>query len=687
MKKVCLILSVLFILLVSGSHAFGMEGHDHAASASSFRIDSADVTFSLDPETYQKETTPKVVVSLTDPMSGAPIYDADLYIKLEQDLPMNHSSQQMNSSSGDMDKSSGLDFGETMDMSSMTSVVNLSSFKKLVPMQMAGMFAVEYILPENGEYAFTLAVKSLAGKTYTEPVIYGGKVSYQAKSKAPYYRLLFVLSSILISGVIAVYVLYQRKSLRMESGQKMNLLDIPWLRKFLKSAWFQPVFQVPALLVFIVIMAAGLFDIQQGDRNIATLLMWTIWWAAIIFTFVFVGRIWCMMCPFGAVQDWIGRLRSMNRDFPRPMRNIYLSSGIFFVLTWWDSYSGIVNKPALTAWLLIGFFVVASGMALVFKGRSFCRYVCPIGGLIGIYSMFSPLELRNKCLEVCRGHKVKECIKGTDVSHPCPMSETPMTLDRNNYCNFCSECIKSCSQDNIVIRFRSFAKDLWVSSRGYLDEALLAMVLVGITIVVTGEMVAPWHGWMDTVNKLLPFDAVGIVAHTAREKATFLFVMSVGSLIIPSLLLLLASFIVFKGTGSDSPLSLKQTFVQFAYMFIPVGLSMHLAHNINHLFKEGPEIVPAVERVVGNIAGSTVQPDWVVAPLMGSESIFWLQMLVILIMNIFSLYAGYRIAVRYYGDRALRAFIPMAILAVAFVIINVYILGQPMAMRHTHGGI
>jgi ferredoxin len=637
----------------------------------------------LDPEEYEKGTTPEAVVSLNDQMSGAPIYDAELYIKFEKELPMDHTSPPMTSSSGKREAGSRLDFGETMDMSSMPSMVDLSSFKKLEPAQMAGMFAVAYPIQEKGDYAFTLAVKSLSGKTFADPLIYGGNISYQEKSRAPLYRMLFVIGTIFLSGLIGVVFLYQRSALKLEPGQKLNLLDIPWLHSFLKSAWFQPVFQVPVLLVFLVIIAAGLFDIQQGDRNIATLLMWTIWWAAIIFTFVLVGRIWCMMCPFGAIQDWIGRLISMNRDFPRALRNIYISSFIFFGLTWWDSYSGIVNKPILTAYLLLAFFAVAIGMAVVFKGRAFCRYVCPIGGLIAIYSMFSPLELRNKCLEVCRGHKIKECIKGTDNSHGCPMFVTPMTLDRNNYCNFCSECIKSCSQDNIVIRFRSFAKDLWVSSKGYLDEALFVMALVGITIIVTGEMIEPWHGWMDTVGKIMPFDALGVVSHEAREKATFLIVFTVGSLIIAPLLLFLSSLAVRKFTGPDSPLSLKSTFIQFAYMFIPVGLSMHLAHNINHLFKEGPEIVPAVERLTNTLAG-TGTPDWSVTPLMGAESIFWLQMAIFVIMNAFSLYAGYRIAVKHYGDKALRAFIPMTLLTVALMAVNAYILGQPMSMRHHH---
>ncbi|SPQ01194.1 membrane hypothetical protein [Candidatus Sulfobium mesophilum] len=566
MKKTSIILIALSLSLICWNLVYGSEGHDHNAAAGlSFRIDGANVTLKLDPETYQRDRIPKVVIALTDTMSGAPIYDAELYINLEKDLPTDHASHQMISSSEKRNEGGGLDFGQTMDMSSIPSMVDLSSFKKLQPEQMAGIFTVAYPLSEKGDYKYTLAVRALMGKTFAETLIYGGTLSYREKSRASLYRMFFVLGSILLSGIIAAWILYERRELKLEPGEKLNLLDISGVRGFLKSAWFQPVFQVPVLLIFLVIIAAGLFDIQQGDKNIATLLMWTIWWAAIIFTFVFVGRVWCMMCPFGAIQDWIGRLISRNKDFPKPMRNVYLSSLIFFGLTWWDSYSGIVNKPALTAYLLTGFFGVAIGMSVIFKGRSFCRYVCPIGGLIGIYSMFSPVELRNKCLEVCRDHNTKECIKGTDKSYGCPMFVTPMTLDRNNYCNFCSECIKSCSQDNIVIRFRSFAKDLWVSSSGYMDEALLAIVLVGITIIVTGVMVEPWHGWMDTVGKILPFHVLGIGSHAAKEKAIFLIVFTVGSLIVAPLLLLFSSLLARKLTGPESPLSIKRTFIQFAY--------------------------------------------------------------------------------------------------------------------------
>ncbi|MBI5074385.1 MAG: 4Fe-4S binding protein [Nitrospirae bacterium] len=702
MKKIVAV--IIFCLFAAGSNAIGSEGHGTSSGQQEFRIDKAKARLSIVPESFVSGKTPEVVIELTDVMSGNPMLDAGIYIFLEKasgqpphsghnmsDMSvagpapsqLSHAGHDMNAmTKGSTSSEAGLDFGESAqsDMS-----VDLSTFVKAEPQQKAGSYAAVYPILEKGDYTYTIAITSLGGKKFKEPLVYGGTLPYHEASKAAFYRMAAVMSLILFCGIAAVWIIAQRKAAKISAGQKLNILDIPWIKKFFKSAWFQPVFQIPVLLFFILIIIAGLFDIQQGDRNIATILMWTIWWAAIIFTFVFVGRVWCMMCPFGAIQDWLGRLFSLNRDFPKPVRNIWLSSFIFFGLTWWDSFSGIVNKPSLTAFLLLGFFGVAMSMSVVFKGRSFCRYVCPIGGLIGLYSMFSPVELRNRCMDVCREHKVKECIKGTDKSNPCPMFVTPMTLDRNNYCNFCSECVKSCSQDNIVIRFRSFAKDLWISSKGYIDEAFLALVLVGMTIIVTGEMIEPWHHWMDVVSKMLPFDTLGITSHIIREKATFLVVMTTGSLFIPLLLLGLTSLIVRKTTGPDSPLGLKDAVIQFAYMFIPVGLSMHLAHNISHMFKEGPGIIPAFQRLANEYTGLNLgTPDWNVTPLMGNEAIFWLQMLILAILNIFSLYAGYRIAVRYYGDKALRAFIPMAALAVFFMLINTFILGQPMAMRHTH---
>ena len=103
------------------------------------------------------------------------------------------------------DKSS-LDFGESTETAP---ALDISIFKKLLPQQMAGVYAVSYPIPKQGEYNFTIAIKSLNGKAFAEPLIYGGKISYLPKTK---YKMLLIIGIVLISGVIAVWIMSVRKN-------------------------------------------------------------------------------------------------------------------------------------------------------------------------------------------------------------------------------------------------------------------------------------------------------------------------------------------------------------------------------------------------------------------------------------------------------------------------------------------
>lgn len=683
MKTISFGLVFLFLIMTPWAFADGDHQGGAASGGAVFQINRAEVALTVFPANFAEDGASEIRVHLKNPDSGSAILEARIYVKLELKKQGDMAAMKVSGASSLVDNSAGsmdLDFGEIPAVSS----VDLSTFKELNPQEMAGSFAIAYSMPEAGNYRYTLAVQALDGQIFSEPLIYGGLLSYQPASKASWYRTIFGSAIIIVTALFALLVLSLRGSQGMKVGEPLNLLDVPWIRWFFRSRWYQPLFQIPTAIAFVVIIFIGLVDTQAGDRSIATLLTWTIWWAAIIFTFVLLGRVWCMMCPFGAAQDLVSRRFSLKRNFPKPLQNIWLSTILFMFLTWWDSYNGIVNNPRLTSWLLIGFTVVSILTALVYTRRTFCRYICPLGGLIGLYSMFSPLELRNRSIDVCRAHKEKGCMRGSKQGYPCPMFVTPMTLQRNNFCNLCGECIKSCTPDNIVLRFRSFAADLWVTSKGFLDEAYLAMLLVGLTILVTVEMVAPWHGWLDKIIKALPMAAMGVSSHGGQEKMAFTVLLVGGAIIAPSLLLLLVSLVV-KGVTGVKEISVKRIFIQFAYMFIPVGLAMHLAHNVTHLLREGVQVIPALQRVILKYTSLDFgTPNWQVTPLAGMEAVFWFQMFTLIILNGFSLYAGYRIASNMFGDKALRAFIPMALLAVIFMLLNTYILGQPMALRHSH---
>lgn len=121
------------------------------------------------------------------------------------------------------------------------------------------------------------------------------------------------------------------------------------------------------------------------------------------------------------------------------------------------------------------------------------------------------------------------------------------------------------------------------------------------------------------------------------------------------------------------------------YMFIPVGLAMHLAHNVSHLFNEGPGVLPALQNAVNQyISFYAGNPNWQIAPLASSDVTYWLQMVILLSGFVFSIVVGQRRVMGFFSPKefAGNAFIPFIVLSLLFTLTNLYLLNQPMGMRH-----
>lgn len=547
----------------------------------------------------------------------------------------------------------------------------------------AGNYAVAVTPARAGDYRVRIVLESLEGRVFASPLVLDFPVTVGATpglGVAVWALLAFV------GGVAALGV--YRAGLRARLGEgrdgALNLLDIPWVRGLVTSRMLQPTLQLALLAVTGLVMFLGFHDVQDGGMNLATKLTWTVWWAGIIFTFVLAGRVWCAACPFGALNEWTARLAGAWRRLPRPFRNIWWATGAFVLLTWADEYLGVVRSPRVTAWIVVFFLALAVATGLVYERRSFCRFLCPIGGLIGIYSMAAPLELRAKDVATCRGHADKECYRGRATSPGCPMFEFPQAMDRNNYCTFCAACVTSCSQDNLVLRVRSFGKDLWATSRRALDEAYLAVALVGLTLLVTAQMLSGWSAWISALAGWLP-----ALVRTNLKPVTYLSLVESGiflggTLVVAPLLVLAAAAVADRCAGEHA-LGVRRTFVTFGYMFIPIGLAMHLAHNLSHLLLEGGGIVPVVQRAVATYSWISLgEPDWHVAPLAPEPVVGLLQAVAVVGFFALTLTTGHRLAARVYADRraASRAVVPFVILAVVFTVVGIALLQQPMGMRH-----
>jgi polyferredoxin len=280
----------------------------------------------------------------------------------------------------------------------------------------------------------------------------------------------------------------------------MNILRYPLIKNLLKNRWPQFTIMLVALAGFLLAILSGLFGTPVGSRNFGIIFVWIAWWAILILVAVpFLGRGWCSICPIPAPGEWLqrdamlgpqGQAKGLRRRWPKRLRNIWLQNGSFLLVALFSTV--ILTQPKVTAIVLAAFLFVAVGASLIFERRAFCRYLCPVGGFIGLYSQLAPIEVRVVDTDVCKAHTEKTCYTGSADGYGCPWDVFPPGMIKNTYCGTCMECLRTCPHDNIAINIRSFGADLSVDRIRKLDEAYKAFIMLGAAAVYSAVLLGPW---------------------------------------------------------------------------------------------------------------------------------------------------------------------------------------------------
>src|SRR5512142_2887254 len=275
---------------------------------------------------------------------------------------------------------------------------------------------------------------------------------------------------------------------------KIELTRSPFIKNALKSRYPQLAVFIIMLVGYIFAILAGLIGTPVGSRNFSIVFVWIAWWAILILVAVpFFGRGWCAVCPIpvpGAVLAPPDKKpKWLNWRWPKALRNIWLQNISFLLLALFSSV--LLTTPNITGIVLAAMLFAAIGLSMVFERRSFCRYLCPVGGFIGLYSQIAPIELRIKDKQVCASCEGKPCYNGSVNGYGCPWDVFPGGLAKNTYCGLCMECIRTCPYDNIAINLRPFSADLAKPS-SRMDEAFKAFIMLGSAMIYAGVLLGPW---------------------------------------------------------------------------------------------------------------------------------------------------------------------------------------------------
>jgi hypothetical protein len=426
----------------------------------------------------------------------------------------------------------------------------------------------------------------------------------------------------------------------MLTARRINLLDrAPLLKRLLKARAFQPVLMLLTLFVFTLAILSGIAGTPAGSRNFGIIFVWIVWWALLMIVLVpFFGRLWCTICPIPAPGEWLqrraivqrrpGKLWTRGLRWPRRLKNMWLQNFGFLGVAVFSTI--ILTRPGVSAWLLLSFLLAGVVLSALYKNRVFCRYVCPVGGFIGLYSLLSPVELRVADPDVCADHKTKDCVTGNEHGYGCPWMVFPGSLTRNVYCGMCFECLKTCPKNNIVLNLRPFGSDLMVAKERRLDEAYKAFIMLGCALLYSAVLLGPW-GWLKSWANM------DTLPHWALYAAGF---VTFNLVLLPSLFALIV-LLIRPVTRQQRPF--RVMFVDYAYTLIPLGLAAWIAFSFGFVLVNGSYALAVLSDPFGwgwNLFG-TVGTPW--TPL-GTSLIPFLQVGVLTAGLLFALNTAYKIA-------------------------------------------
>ncbi len=203
-------------------------------------------------------------------------------------------------------------------------------------------------------------------------------------------------------------------------------------------------------LAFLMI-ADGLFGHQMSSMNLAGVLPWTHWRGLLVIGLLVAGNFFCMACPFMLTRDLGRRVLPAGWNWPRRLRSKWFAVGLLAIYLWAYEVFDLWDSPWWTAWIAVGYFVTSFLIDGLFKGASFCKYVCPIGQFNFVQSLVSPLEIKVRDMDQCRTCTTHECIRGNSVQRGCELQLFQPKKAGNMDCTFCLDCVHACPHDNVGI--------------------------------------------------------------------------------------------------------------------------------------------------------------------------------------------------------------------------------------------
>jgi hypothetical protein len=466
-----------------------------------------------------------------------------------------------------------------------------------------------------------------------------------------------------------------------------DLLRIPGLGHLFRWRYARPLLQAPLLIVSCVMILQGLFGPSLAPKNLATTLSWLHFRGVLVLVLLCAGNFFCLACPFMLVRQAARRFFKPKLDWPRVLRNKWLSVALFVLILFTYELFDLWSSPWWTACLILAYFVGALAVDGLFKHASFCKFVCPIGQFNFMASTLSPFEVKVRSLDACASCHTLDCIRGRRepvsdlvVIQGCELALFQPRKIGNMDCTFCLDCIHACPHDNIGILSRLPGAELLTdpirSGIGYFSRrkdltALIVAFTFGALLNAFG-MVSPVYAVENWLGRML---------HLRREAPVLGVIFSFFLILEPLLLLGIAAWLTRAWRGSRR--AILPLVVRYTYALVPMGFGMWLAHYGFHFLTGLYTIIPVTQSLLTSLGWPVLgEPRWTLTGL-PPQVVFVVELGFLLLGFAGSLMVIYGLAEDDSPERPMRAFIPWASVSLVLWMASMWVMFQPMEMRAT----
>ncbi len=385
---------------------------------------------------------------------------------------------------------------------------------------------------------------------------------------------------------------------------------------------------------------------ELRNTNLGNLFVWSFWWPLIVIVAIFIGRVWCFVCPVELITSLAAKM-GLKRKRPQ-----WILSGwaitIFYAIILFMGIQvlKIHRDPTMMAIYLLSIAGVSVVTGLIFEKNTFCRYVCPVGFLLGLYARIAPIGYRVKDADICKSCKDKSCIR-KDYTYnlsakSCGVDIYPAKIEDNTYCILCMGCRKTCGRfnpGNITGRpnpgftWTGFAKGLYEHRPVTNAEAFFLLIVSGFVI---SEILSEWNASNDVLT-FIPGTMKSILGVTGPFAAG----MVDSAVLFIAIPAMVWGIPYFAGLLGGSRISIIEYLRNFGVAFIPLMAAAHLCKSVLKISSRIPYLPLSFRDTAGmEAAKSIVAGTTFVAPLPG-----WTELLVTLLLTLI-MAGGIIIAVR-----------------------------------------